>query len=189
MAELLRTPLEELSLQVQLLQPDGCYPGSISDFLAKAVEPPVPRAISSAVSLLQQLGALTETEGLTVLGKTLADMPVHPRMGKMVLLSLMFDCLDPILTIACGAGQRDPFVVPSNPDQRKNAKDSKLAFTAGCQSDQFTFLRCYDKWVAEKENRGGQGASRFCAQNFLSNSSLEVSSPVSLTVVFLIMTL
>jgi len=174
-AELLRTPLEELSLQVQLLQPNGCYPGSISDFLAKAVEAPVPRAISSAVSLLQQLGALTETEGLTILGKTLADMPVHPRMGKMVLLSLLFDCLDPILTIACGSGQRDPFVVPSNPDHRVAAKAAKSAITASCRSDQFTFLRCYDRWAVEKENRGGQGASRFCSQNYLSNSSLEMA--------------
>jgi len=174
-AELLRTPLEELSLQVQLLQPGEAYPGSISDFLGKAVEPPVPRAISSAVAALQQLGALTPREELTELGVTLGKMPVHPRMGKMVCLSLLFDCLDPILTIACGSGQRDPFTTPTNPEQRRNAKEAKAAFTAGCASDQFTFLRCYDRWAGEVENRGHQGGTRFCSQNFLSNSSLEVA--------------
>ena len=54
------------------------------------------------------MDALDAFEDLTELGHHLADLPVEPRYGKMVLYSVVLKCLDPVLTIACSLAYRDP---------------------------------------------------------------------------------
>ena len=186
-AEMMRTPLEELCLQVKLMQRRGTEGegenqgvadagmGGIARFLAKAVEPPAARAVQNAVDLLIHIGALDpKTEHLTVLGRHLASLPVHPKIGKMVLWGLTLQCLDPVLTVACGLALRDPFVLPMNPAARSRSKAMKhvLAERSGGGGDHLALLGAYDGW-REAERRGGHGAAqRFCADHFLSASSL-----------------
>jgi len=52
------------------------------------------------------------TENLTPLGYHLAQMPVDPHVGKMLLMGAMFSCIDPIATIAASLGFRDAFYTP-----------------------------------------------------------------------------
>jgi HrpA-like RNA helicase len=78
----------------------GTGEGSTAAFLALAPEPPVPAAIEHAVTLLQSIGALKEDESLTRLGRHLGEMPVHPRVGKMLLYATLLGVLDPVLTVA-----------------------------------------------------------------------------------------
>jgi len=47
--------------------------------------PPNPVAVAEAQALLRDLGALDETAAITVHGKALARLPLHPRLGHMVL--------------------------------------------------------------------------------------------------------
>lgn len=54
------------------------------------------------------MDALDPYEDLTELGHHLADLPVEPRYGKMILHSVVLKCLDPILTIACALAYKDP---------------------------------------------------------------------------------
>ena len=56
--------------------------------------------------------ALTGDEELTPLGYHLANLPVNPRIGKIILFAAMFSCLDPVLTIASSLGFKEPFVIP-----------------------------------------------------------------------------
>lgn len=53
------------------------------------------------VCLCQTIDALDSWEGLTELGHRLLDLPVEPRLGKMLLYSIVLKCLDPVLTIVC----------------------------------------------------------------------------------------
>lgn len=88
-------------LQVKLLEGAGSGP-SVAAFLGRAVEPPVEAAVTNALRLLEDIGAIQEeTEALTELGRHLAALPLPPRVGKMLLFGVMFGCLDPILTVAC----------------------------------------------------------------------------------------
>lgn len=61
--EILRTPLQELCLQIKSLQL-----GAIASFLAKALQPPDALSVQNAVELLKTIGALDEAEELTPLG-------------------------------------------------------------------------------------------------------------------------
>lgn len=47
-------------------------------------------------------------------GKHLSVLPVEPKLGKMLILGAIFNCLDPIMTIVAGLSVRDPFLMPSD---------------------------------------------------------------------------
>lgn len=48
--------------------------------------------------LAQDIGAFDDAEHLTRLGRHLAALPLPPKVGKMLLLAIMFGVLDPLLT-------------------------------------------------------------------------------------------
>lgn len=39
-------------------------------------------------------------------------LPVEPKLGKMLILGAVFNCLDPVLTVVAGLSGRDPFLSP-----------------------------------------------------------------------------
>lgn len=61
--EILRTPLQELCLNIKSLQL-----GAVGAFLAKALQPPNPLSVQNAIELLKTIGALDDMEELTPLG-------------------------------------------------------------------------------------------------------------------------
>lgn len=65
-----RVPLVDVCLMAKSL---GI--ADISSFLAAAPDPPEQAAVAKAISELQALGALTETQELTSLGRLLALLP------------------------------------------------------------------------------------------------------------------
>ncbi|KAL6010391.1 hypothetical protein ACLOJK_000822 [Asimina triloba] len=119
--EILRTPLQELCLHIKSLQL-----GTISSFLAKALQPPNPLSVENAIELLKTIGALDNAENLTPLGRHLCTLPLDPNIGKMLLLGCIFQCLDPALTIAAALAYRNPFVLPIN--RKEEADAAKRSF-------------------------------------------------------------
>ncbi|KAK2437680.1 DExH-box ATP-dependent RNA helicase DExH3 [Trifolium repens] len=160
--ELLRTPLQSLCLQIKSLQL-----GSISEFLSSALQPPEPLSVQNAVDYLKIIGALDENENLTVLGRKLSMLPVEPKLGKMLILGAIFNCLDPILTVVAGLSVRDPFVVPA--DKKDLAESSKAHFAARAYSDHLALVRAYDGW---KDAEAQQAGYEYCWRNFLSSQTL-----------------
>ncbi|XP_061045508.1 3'-5' RNA helicase YTHDC2 isoform X3 [Eubalaena glacialis] len=138
--ELLRMPLQELCLHTKLLAPVNC---PIADFLMKAPEPPPALIVRNAVHMLKTIDAMDAWEDLTELGYHLADLPVEPHLGKMVLCAVVLKCLDPILTIACTLAYRDPFVLPTQASQKRAAMLCRKRFTAGTFSDHMALLRAF----------------------------------------------
>jgi ATP-dependent helicase HrpB len=48
-------------------------------------DPPPAHALDSAFSLLERLGAIDATGRLTAIGRTLQRLPIHPRLGRMLV--------------------------------------------------------------------------------------------------------
>ncbi|GAV67332.1 dsrm domain-containing protein/DEAD domain-containing protein/Helicase_C domain-containing protein/HA2 domain-containing protein/OB_NTP_bind domain-containing protein [Cephalotus follicularis] len=161
--ELLRTPLQSLCLQIKTLQL-----GSISEFLSRALQPPEPLSVQNAVEYLKIIGALDENENLTVLGRNLSVLPVEPKLGKMLILGAIFNCLDPVMTVVAGLSARDPFLMPF--DKKDLAESAKAQFSANDYSDHLALVRAYDGWKdAEKQQSGYE----YCWKNFLSAQTLK----------------
>ena len=60
----------------------------------------------NAVQLLKTIEALDTWEDVTELGSHLLDLPIEPRLAKMLLYSVVLKCLDPVLTIVCCSSYR-----------------------------------------------------------------------------------
>ncbi|KAM1608410.1 hypothetical protein EV1_020382 [Malus domestica] len=160
--EILRTPLQSLCLQIKSLNL-----GSISEFLSRALQSPELLAVQNAIEYLKIIGALDENENLTVLGRYLTILPVEPKLGKMLLVGAIFNCLDPVLTIVSGLSVRDPFLTPF--DKKDLAEAAKSQFSRD-NSDHLALVRAYEGWkVAERDFAGYD----YCWKNFLSAQSMK----------------
>lgn len=160
--EILRTPLQSLCLQIKSLKL-----GSISEFLSRALQSPELLAVQNAIEYLKIIGALDENENLTVLGRHLTMLPMEPKLGKMLILGAVFNCLDPILTIVAGLSVRDPFLTPL--DKKDLAEAAKAQFSHD-YSDHLALVRAYEGWKdAEKDQIGYE----YCWKNFLSAQSMK----------------
>ncbi|KAF3616706.1 hypothetical protein FXO38_34373 [Capsicum annuum] len=65
--------------------------------------------VQNAIDYLKTIGALDENENLTVLGCNLSMLPAKSKLGNMIILGVVFNCLDPVLTIVAGLSARDSF--------------------------------------------------------------------------------
>ncbi|KAL6297594.1 hypothetical protein ACE6H2_005736 [Prunus campanulata] len=173
--EMLRMPLVELCLQIKLLSL-----GYIKPLLSKALEPPREEAMTTAIKLLYEVGALEADEELTPLGHHLAKLPVDVLIGKMMLYGGIFGCLSPILSISAFLSYKSPFVYPK--DERQNVERAKLALLTGKldgpseshdsdrQSDHLIMMTAYQKWEKILREKGVKAAQHFCNSYFLSSS-------------------
>ncbi|GER44447.1 ATP-dependent RNA helicase [Striga asiatica] len=160
--EILRTPLQSLCLQIKSLNLGG-----ISEFLSRALQSPEFLAVQNAIEYLKIIGALDENENLTVLGRYLTLLPMEPKLGKMLILGVIFNCLDPILSIVAGLSVRDPFLAPL--DKKDLAEAAKAQFSRD-YSDHLALVRAYEGWkVADKDF----AAQEYCWKNFLSVQSMK----------------
>src|SRR5205823_858903 len=93
--EILRTNLASVILQMTSL---GL--GDIAAF--PFVEPPDRRQVADGIGLLQELGAFdtSDAQRLTDVGRKLAQLPVDPRMARMVLEAASNGCVREVMIIA-----------------------------------------------------------------------------------------
>ena len=108
--EICRTPLEEVILMIKLLEL-----GSATSFLQRLLDPPEEKAIRLSLNVLENINAVKvqdNTEELTTLGFHLAQLPLDPQTGKMILMAAIFGCLDPVLSVAASLSFKDAFMVP-----------------------------------------------------------------------------
>ena len=66
--------------------------GDVEDF--PFLDPPDRRQIRDGIRLLEELGALDAAGRLTKLGRRLAELPVDPRMARMVLEADKLGCAE-----------------------------------------------------------------------------------------------
>ncbi|KAH6555790.1 hypothetical protein KP509_1Z227800 [Ceratopteris richardii] len=171
-------PLVELCLQIKNLSL-----GNISNFLEKALEKPKAEAVASAVTTLQEVGALDSNEELTALGFHLAKLPVDVHIGKMILYGVILGCLNPILTIAACLSYKSPF--STSREQLSGAENAKRAFVEatkssdvsssicrGQQSDQLVMAAAYKGWSTVIKRHGERAGYAYCKSNFLNIPTL-----------------
>eukprot|EP00899_Mesostigma_viride_P020713 jgi/Mesvir1/28643/Mv15067-RA.1 len=205
-AELLRSPLEELVLDVKALgeaskrrraalsslssTPSAAHAGldlcagaasigGAQAFLSRLIQPPPPASVTKAISSLQDIGAMDFQESLTPLGRVLAQLPLHPRLGKAVVFGGMLGCLDKMLAVVAAIDNKDPFAAPPALRDRADAAKLRLAVASGAAaSDQLALLAAFDGWEAA-EARGGRAAGgAFCDSNYLSGATLKMIARV-----------
>ena len=168
--ELLRSDLQEICLDIKA----QAFKAPIDEFLADAIEPPLPAAVEIAVENLKHLGCLTDNEGLTPLGRLLASLPIHPALGKMIVLGVIFRCLDPMLVIGAASEERDIFVNPR--DVRHEATEARKTFVRGSGSDHYALLCAFSEMRHIRETKGDYALTNFSQRNFLHTGAFKAIS-------------
>lgn len=162
--EILRTALEELCLKIKILKL-----GKIKPFVDKAMEKPSVEALEKAIVNLQTLKALDNDENLLPLGYHLAQLPLDPHTGKMLLFGAMFGCLDPISTVAASLSFKNAFMTPVGKEKEVDRVKAELA--CDFKSDHIMLINAYDGW--EKAVKRGTDRD-YCYRYFLSSSTLKL---------------
>ncbi len=118
--EILRTNLASVILQMAAI---GL--GRMEDF--PFLDPPDRRQVRDGVRLLEELGALDARGRLTKLGRRLADLPVDPRMGRMVLEADRLGCVNEVIVIAAALSIQDPRERPADKTAQADQLHARFA--------------------------------------------------------------
>ena len=155
--EILRTNLAAVILQMAALQL-----GDIESF--PFLDPPEQRSIRDGVQLLQELGAFDSAGAITDIGRRLAQLPVDPRLARMIVQADTEGCVREILVLAAALSIPDPRERPSD---REEAARQKHARFADEHSDFVSFLNLWRYLREERKARSGNAFRRMCREEFL----------------------
>lgn len=89
------------------------------------------------------------------------DLPVEPRIGKMIVVGVALKCLDPVLTIACSLTVGDPFIAAASLDERRNLLHRKYEMSADYYSDHMVLLEAFQLWEKATDEKSKRLASSF----------------------------
>ncbi|KZV88008.1 P-loop containing nucleoside triphosphate hydrolase protein [Exidia glandulosa HHB12029] len=168
--EILRVPLESLSLSVKAMREDE----DVKSFLSRAIDPPSITAMDRAWVNLKALGAVGEDDELTALGKHMATMPLDLQLAKILVMGAIFSCVGPVLTIAACLSSKPLFLNPV--DKRKEAGSARQKFLTA-NSDLLTLVAAYEAAADEVAAGGMRNARDFFEDNFISHTAFrEIAS-------------
>ncbi|MDZ5446551.1 ATP-dependent RNA helicase HrpA [Micromonospora sp. 4G57] len=160
--EILRTNLASVILQMTSI---GL--GDIAAF--PFIDPPDRRNVADGVNLLHELGALDPTEAdpakrLTPLGRRLAQLPVDPRLARMVLEGERNGCATEVVVIAAALSIQDP---RERPAEKQAQADQAHARFADSESDFVAFLNLW-RYLREQQRALSSSAfRRMCKAEYL----------------------
>ncbi|MFD7103889.1 ATP-dependent RNA helicase HrpA [Streptomyces celluloflavus] len=173
-AEILRTNLASVILQMT-----AAGLGDIEKF--PFIDPPDRRNIKDGIDLLHELGALegrakagvpggsgpagTRTgQRLTPMGRKLSQLPVDPRLARMVLEADRNGCVREVMVIAAALSIQDPRERPSDKQQQADQQHARFKDET---SDFLAFLNLW-RYVREQQKALSSSAfRRMCRNEFL----------------------
>ncbi|MFE6283009.1 ATP-dependent RNA helicase HrpA [Streptomyces sp. NPDC057877] len=161
-AEILRTNLASVILQMT-----AAGLGDIEKF--PFIDPPDHRNIRDGVQLLQELGALDPAQKdprkrLTDTGRKLAQLPVDPRLARMVLEADRNGCAREVMVIAAALSIQDP---RERPADKQTQADQQHARFRDETSDFLAYLNLWRYIREQQKERGSSSFRRMCKQEYL----------------------
>ncbi|HHR6137009.1 TPA: ATP-dependent RNA helicase HrpA [Providencia alcalifaciens] len=161
--EILRTNLASVILQMTSI---GL--GDIAAF--PFVEAPDKRNIQDGVKLLEELGGIQPHKEvdkgyrLTDIGRQLAQLPVDPRLARMVIEARKYGAVRETMVIVSALSIQDP---RERPLDKQQASDEKHRRFHDKQSDFLAFLNLWDYLKQQQEKLSNAQFRKMCRQDFL----------------------
>ena len=160
--EILRTNLASVILAMAAL---GL--GDVAAF--PFIDPPDSRTVRDGVELLRELGAFDPAQSdpckrLTPLGRQLAQLPVDPRLARMVVEGDRNGCAAEVIVVAAALAIQDP---RERPLEHQQAADEAHRRFADPRSDFLTFLNLWDHLREQRTELSSSAFRRMCKREFL----------------------
>src|SRR5215469_13578708 len=163
--EILRTNLASVILRMAALDL-----GVVEDF--PFVDAPDARNVADGLRLLEELGAVAPVAGsragsptrLTDTGRKLAELPVDPRLGRMILAAGYNGCVREVLIITSALAIQDP---RERPADARDAADAMHRRFAEPGSDFLSFLTLWDYLREQQRQLSSSAFRRLCRREYL----------------------
>ncbi|NUU17155.1 ATP-dependent RNA helicase HrpA [Cellulomonas humilata] len=158
--EILRTSLASVILQM-IAVGVAATPEEIGDF--PFVDPPDTRAVRDGVQLLTELGALGDGR-LTDVGRALAQLPMDPRLARMIVEGGRRGVAREVMIIAAALSIQDPRERPVEEREKADLSHSRFADPT---SDLLTYLNLWQYLKDQQRDLSGSAFRRMCRSEHL----------------------
>ncbi len=153
--------VQRTNLASVILQMTSLGLGDVAAF--PFLDAPDRRAIADGTALLHELGALEDGK-LSAVGRKLAQLPIDPRMGRMVLEAEQNGCLHEVLVITAALSIQDP---RERPVEKQEAADLSHRRFADPASDFISLLNLWN-YISDRQDALSSSAfRRLCTAEFL----------------------
>ncbi|MBM6400236.1 ATP-dependent RNA helicase HrpA [Phycicoccus sonneratiae] len=165
--------IQRTSLASVILQMTSLGLGDVTRF--PFVDPPDARQVADGVRLLEELGAFSTDERgpgrhrgrerrLTRTGRTLARMPLDPRLGRMVVEAGRLGCMREVLVLVAALSIQDPRERPV--DKEAQADQQHARFTDE-RSDFAALLNLWTYLKRQQKELSHSAFRRMCKNEYL----------------------
>jgi ATP-dependent helicase HrpA len=158
--EILRTNLASVILQMTSLEL-----GDIAAF--PFVQPPDSKYIRDGIRLLEELSAIHTKHNryhLTEIGKILAQLPIDPRLARMLVEARRLGCIKEIMIITAALSIQDP---RERPFDKQQASDEKHRRFVDKESDFISLINLWNYIKEQQDILSGNQFRRLCQKEFL----------------------
>lgn len=130
-------------------------------------DPPSPRLVNEGYKTLREIGALDRHKKLTSTGRSLARLPLDPRLGRMLLEAEHQHCMAEMLVIVAGLSIMDP---RERPQEYATQADQAHAQWKNADSDFLSMLALWRNSLdfKTKRNLNRNQLRKWCSKNYLS---------------------
>jgi ATP-dependent helicase HrpA len=154
--EILRTNLASVILQMMSI---GL--GDIAAF--PFIDPPDTRSIKDGLQLLTELGAI-EGGRLTPIGRQLAQLPVDPRLGRMIIEAHRNGCVREVMIIAAALSIQDPRERPVDAEAQATQQHARFRDPG---SDFLGFLNLWNYLKEQQKELSSNQFRKLCRAEYL----------------------
>lgn len=165
--EITRADLQDTCLIAKSIAPDV----PVLETLRQAIEPPDDSMVLAAVESLKWLKALDEDGNLTGLGNVLTRLPLKPTFGKLVLMGIIFRCLDPLLLIGAMGNDASIFRLSLTKAEMAASVAHRAKYAGDSASDHMSAVNALQAVRHAWQEEGAVGA-----YNLADSTSLQMSS-------------
>lgn len=155
--EILRTNLAAVILQMISL---GL--GDIANF--PFLQPPDSRGIKDGLDLLSELGAIEGDSRITRIGKQLTQLPIDPRLARMVVESKQHGTTREVMAIVAALSIQDP---RERPLEKRPQADQAHARFVDPTSDFLTLQNLWNYLEEKQKELSGNAFRRLCRSEYL----------------------
>ncbi|MFT5483632.1 MAG: ATP-dependent helicase HrpA [Halieaceae bacterium] len=129
------------------------------------VDPPDSRMVTDGYRLLEELGAVDKKGELNSGGRSLARIPIDPRLGQMLLVAAGAGGMREVLIIVSALSVQDP---RERPADKKQAADEQHRRFWHEQSDFLAHVALWDYYEEQRQALTQNQLRKLCKREFLS---------------------
>ena len=128
------------------------------------IDAPQRRLIRDGYLGLTELGALIDEQQLSLIGKQLAQLPIDPRLGRMLIAARDNGGLYELAIITAGLTIQDP---RERPREFQQQADQRHRLFQHPESDFITLLNLWNSWQEQAEQLSNSKLRRWCRDHYL----------------------